>query len=633
MPANYEVQSGDTLNAIAQNHSATVTRLLRLNPAIENPDQIYPGQVLIVPAANEVITSTTEPDYVVCKASCEDEIVEIIHETGSDELIFLTESETQELATEEKAICGPIEAFYKDIKELSEGEPNSEERPKEAEGSLKSEIQERKQALADDLISKGAISNDMQTIPRLTEIKRLSGKKHRTYVRSDKMKTHRRRYSIASRDKARSKGWLMSDGINGKKLAEAIESELKVQVKLDLWSPDPKGSVMQALNQFYNEAEWSVWGENRKQKVAETGFDASAEAQFMRFAAGISGFAEYDPKKGKVHIQGRAEARYALAEGKVTVEQAFPASNKSTIRIYYRVGGWDGERKHALLGHFQANLAITASGFAGASAILAANVHVDSSEGLPKLKGIAARKKGQSAGADAGVFVGVRAGCEVTGELRWQDVLTSEKKWDTLCKVGKKVEVAAGAAAELEIRLMFSRTTGKFYFNFHAGLVLGVGPSGSFLLEIETNNIMKMLHFVYNALLDVDFRYLELFDGDTESFAWYQRVSLLALSKGVSVLEAAQEFTSTSAAVIAQYINNVFVGRQREQQGAELAQNVTDDLQLRENAVFLHSPPEVKGDCAGQYSLRLVANTRHMAQRRYKNTSRESDTTDISELA
>ncbi|MCL1477658.1 MAG: hypothetical protein MH219_08965 [Marinobacter sp.] len=296
-----------------------------------------------------------------------------------------------------------------------------------------------------------------------------------------------------------------------------------------------------------------------------------------------------------MHIQGRAEARYALAEGKVTVEQAFPASNKSTIRIYYRVGGWDGERKHASLGHFQANLAITASGFAGASAILAANVHVDSSEGLPKLKGIAARKKGQSAGADAGVFVGVRAGCEVTGELRWQDVLTSEKKWDTLCKVGKKVEVAAGAAAELEIRLMFSRTTGKFYFNFHAGLVLGVGPSGSFLLEIETNNIMKMLHFVYNALLDVDFRYLELFDGDTESFAWYQRVSLLALSKGVSVLEAAQEFTSTSAAVIAQYINNVFVGRQREQQGAELAQNVTDDLQLRENAVFLHSPPEVKG--------------------------------------
>ncbi len=91
---------------------------------------------------------------------------------------------------------------------------------------------------------------------------------------------------------------------------------------------------MQALNQFYDEAEWSAWGENRKHKVAETGFDASAEAQFMRFAAGASGFAEYNPKNGKVHVQAKAEAQYALAEGKVTVEQSFPASNKSAIRIY-----------------------------------------------------------------------------------------------------------------------------------------------------------------------------------------------------------------------------------------------------------------------------------------------------------
>lgn len=595
MPANYEIVSGDTLGAIAERHGATVTRLLRLNPTIENPSLIYPGQILVIPAANEVITSSTEPGEIICKASCEDQIVEIVHETGSNEIVFLTKAEAEELAREENAICGPIEAFYKDLKNLSGGEPDSEDRPKEAEGSLKSEVQERKQALIDDLISKGAISNDMQTIPKLTEIKRLSGKKHRSYVRSDKMKNHLRRYSIASRDKARSKGWLTSDGINGKKLAEAIESELKVQVKFELGSPDPDGVMMQALNQFYEEAEWSVWGKNRKQKVAETGFDASAEAQFMRFAAGASGFAEYNPKKGKVHIQAKADAQYVLAEGKATIEQSFPASNKSAIRIYYRVGGWDGERKHASLGHFQAKLAITASGFAGASAVLAANVHVDSSEGLPKLKGIAARKKGQGANVEGSAFVGVRAGCEVAGELRWKDVLTSEKEWDTLCKIGEKVEVAAGAAAEFEVRLMFSRATGKFYFNCHAGLVLGVGPSGSFLLEVETNNIIKMLHFVYNALLDVDFRYLELFDKDTETFYWYQRLSLLALGKGISALEAAYEFANSSIYDIAEYIEAVFSNRAREQNGADLAENVLNDLKLKENAIFLHSPPEVKG--------------------------------------
>lgn len=595
MPTNYEVVSGDTLGAIAERHNATVTRLLRLNPAIENPDRIYSGQVLVVPTPSEVVTSSTEPGEIICKASCEDKIVEIVHETGSNEIIFLTKAEAEELAREEKAICGPIEAFYRDLENLSGGDPDSEDRPEEAEGSLKSEVQERKQALIDDLVAKGAISNDMEPVPGLTEIKRLSGKKHRTYVRSDKMNNHLRRYSIASRDKARSRGWLTSDGINGKKLAEAIESELKVQVKLELGSLDPEGAVMQALNQFYDEAEWSVWGENRKQKVAETGFDASAEAQFMRFAAGASGFAEYNPKNGKVHVQAKAEAQYALAEGKVTVEQSFPASNKSAIRIYYRIGGWDGERRYASLGHFQANLAITASGFAGASVVLAANVHVDSSEGLPKIKGIAGRKKGQGTNIEGSAFAGVRAGCEVTGELRWRDVLTSEKKWDALCKVGKKVEVAAGAAAEFELRLEFNPATGKFYFNIHGGLVLGVGASGSFLLEVDANNIMKMVHFVYNALLDVDFRYLELFDRRTTAFDWYLRASLFALGKGLTGVEAAQEFANGAIENIVRYVDGFFIGRQREQQSAELAQNVINDLKLRESAVFLHSPPEVKG--------------------------------------
>jgi murein DD-endopeptidase MepM/ murein hydrolase activator NlpD len=595
MPANYEVRSGDTLSAIAQKHDATVTRLLRLNPSIDNPNQIYSGQVINVPAANEVITSSAEPGQVVGKASCEDKIEEILHVTGNDELIFLTAEEAEELIVEEDAICGPIEAFYKDIQTLSEGNEDSEDRPAGAEAAVNSDMQKRKQALIDDLRAKDAISSDMQTIPRLTEIKRLSGKKHRTYVRSDKMKTHTRRYSIASRDKARGEGWLTSNGIDGKKLAKAVESEFKSKVNLDLWSPNPESPVMRALNQFHDEAEWSVWGGSRKKQVAETGFDASAEAQFMRFAAGVSGSAEYSPKEGKVHLQAKADAQYALAEGKATIEQAFPASNRSEIRLYYREGGWGGVRKHTSLGHFQANLAITASGFAGASAMLAANVHIDSSEGVPKLKGIAAREKGQGAGIDGGVFAGVRAGCEVTGELRWKDVLSVQNDWDMLCRIGEKVEAALGASAEFEIRLMFSRRTGKFYFNLHGGLVLGVGASGSFLLEISVNNIMKMMHFVYNALLDVDFRYLELFDLDTDTFVWYQRVSLLALSRGLTALDAAHEFATGSIEGLVEYIDGFFVGREREQHGTELAENVIKDLRKGENGAFLHSPPEVKG--------------------------------------
>lgn len=216
-------------------------------------------------------------------------------------------------------------------------------------------------------------------------------------------------------------------------------------------------------------------------------------------------------------------------------------------------------------------------------------------DGLPTLKGIASRNNGQKAGAEAGVFAGIRGGCEVAGELRWKDVLTEKREWERLCRVGKKVEAALGAGAEAELRLLFSPETGKFYLNAHAGLVLGVGPSGSFLLEIETQKVIRMLHFVYNALMDVDFRYLELFDSNSSAFKWYQRLSLYALGRGLSAAGAAEEFANSMATEIVRFVESFFVNRAREERGHELAYNVVVDLALAEDSVFRHSPPEVKG--------------------------------------
>lgn len=235
------------------------------------------------------------------------------------------------------------------------------------------------------------------------------------------------------------------------------------------------------------------------------------------------------------------------------------------------------------------------SGFAGASALVAGNVHVSTTDGLPTIKGIAARQNGQKAEIEGGVFAGVRGGCEVSGELRWRDVLTEVREWDKLCGIGKKVEAAFGAGAEFNIRLHFSETTGKFYCNAHAGLVLGAGAAGSFLLEVETQKILRMLHFVYNALMEVDFRYLELFDQRTSAFDWYQRMSLYALCRGLTAVDAATEFAVTAMDYIRELVNEVFVSRKREREGAELAKNIVKDINSKEFSVFLHSPPEVKG--------------------------------------
>lgn len=597
MSSEYTVKSGDTLSAIAQRHQTTLSSLLRLNPDIENPDRIFPGQRLKLPAANDADFSSCEVGQIAQEPPCAEEIVDVVHVTGSDELILLTEEELSEWLEEEEFVCGPINEFYERLDELNDGDEDSELSPTDGEGQLLSEVQEEKERLVEELEARSVLTNDMQSIPPITEIKRLAGNRHVTFVRSDKMKNHRRRYSIAARDRARSDGWLTENGVDPAKLRDAIRSELNIKFNAKLWEPDQNGALMTTLNKFYDEASWSIWGdaEARQKAIDETGFDASAEAQFMRFAAGGSASGEFEPRKGKVHFQAKIEGQFALAQGKVGIEQAFPVNKRSEIQIPYRVGGWDGERRVASLGHFQAAIMASLSGFAGASALVAGNVHVSTTDGLPTIKGIAARQNGQKAEIEGGVFAGVRGGCEVSGELRWRDVLTEAREWDKLCGIGKKVEAAFGAGAEFNIRLHFSETTGKFYCNAHAGLVLGAGAAGSFLLEVETQKIMRMLHFVYNALLDVDFRYLELFDPDTEAFDWYKRMSLFALGRGLTAAAAAHEFATSVVTGLAEFVDDVFVGRKRERGGAELAQNVVNDLALKEDAVFLHSPPEVKG--------------------------------------
>jgi len=600
MSSEYTVRSGDTLSAIAQRHQTTLSSLMRINPDIENPDRIFPGQQLKLPAANDEAFSNCEVGAVAQEPSCSEEIVEVVHVTGADELILLTEEELAEWVEEEEFVCGPITEFYGKLGGLDDGETDSELGATDGEGQLLSEVQEEKERLVNELEARSVLTNDMQFIPPITEIKRLAGNKHVTFVRSGKIANHRRRYSIAARDRARSQGWSTENGVDPAKLRDAIRSELNIKFNATLWEPDKNGALMTTLNKFYDEASWSIWGDAqaRREAVDETGFDASAEAQFMRFAAGATASGEFDPRKGKVHLQAKAEGQYALAQGKVGIEQAFPVNNRSEVRVHYRVGGSGGERKVASLGHFQSRLRASLSGFAGASVLLAANLKVDSSSGVPNLKGIAARERGQGASVEGGVFAGIRAGCEVAGALLWIDVLSRQSDWKTLCEIGKKVEGAAGVGAELQLRLEFSDSTGKFYLNVHAGLVFGIGASGSFLLEVDPANIVMMVHYVYKALGDVDFRYLEIFDPVTDAFGWYGRLAVYALGTGVNLSVAAANLAEQGTQSVIDYFNDLSIalssGIERERVGLEIAKNIIEDSEKGEESVLRHSPPEAK---------------------------------------
>lgn len=55
------VQSGDTLSAIAELHETTYVKLFQANESIVNPDIINPGDVVRVPAADEVLPDRQLP--------------------------------------------------------------------------------------------------------------------------------------------------------------------------------------------------------------------------------------------------------------------------------------------------------------------------------------------------------------------------------------------------------------------------------------------------------------------------------------------------------------------------------------------------------------------------------------------
>src|SRR5262249_20596418 len=57
-----QVQAGDSLASIAAANNTSYERLFDANPGITNPDVIYPGQVLRIPAASEQLTPRDLPE-------------------------------------------------------------------------------------------------------------------------------------------------------------------------------------------------------------------------------------------------------------------------------------------------------------------------------------------------------------------------------------------------------------------------------------------------------------------------------------------------------------------------------------------------------------------------------------------
>lgn len=567
---SYTVKSGDSLSLIARVNGTTIATLMRLNPDIPDANKIYPGQQINLPS--EANRETRTVGQVTDCSECSDEYVDLVHQAEEGVLIPITAQGQKEIEQEEAVLEQLIRQFYSGLE------------------GIEQDIVTHKNAFMEQLMRERVIDESQPSAPfRLTEIRRLAGKKHYAYVRSDSGWRRHRSYSIESQDRARQEGWFdhATGRVDPGKLGNAIKKDLKIQFNVPIYQDFTDWCLLEWQS---DEVKWTPV-EGMPPIVSR------AEAQAMRFAMGASLNAGYDPKKIAAHIAAKATASASLVEGKASSEVAWPAEEESEWTIRYR--DEDNQLQTASLGRFRALARAELSGFAGASAILAANIHVTAENGIPQLRGVGGTRKpgNEAANAEAGAFAGVRADGKVEGAIEWMDMLEDHPTWTTLCSLGVGAGAALGLGAEARVKLKWSSETGSFYFNLHAGVVVGPGASGEFGAEVGAGAFLAMLHCVYNGLLEVNFRRLE--DVDERAFEYLCGFVLHGVLTGASI-------ASETAILGTRLANNIIeesllilrkhgTAMQRERLAFQTADHVLQDIANGTKSWIEHSPPEVKG--------------------------------------
>lgn len=435
-------------------------------------------------------------NFSVSESDTQQQIIDFVYLPEEHCFIAVTQSLADILDSEMAALNSPIEQLKQS---LTRGKNNPEE---------SKQITEAKQALNKTLkpLVKGPSANN------ITEVIGYKGRKY-TYVRSDKIADHRRSYRLDTdiRD-----GRRFSDNngrLNNSKLKQALKndlSKLKTSFKFDEKIIDTYTTV------------WGEWAKEFNKDLNIKGFeksdyfDASAEAQLMRYTHGASLAATFSPKDGVFALQGDFKIDFAVAEAKAVMSGYFP--NKVGYELIFSMPLKNSTQEKTFnLGAIRLAATVSAFGYAGAKLQGSANMGCTVKQGQLMLDGLNEAeqqtmqqkdKRFQPVKAEVNAFVGVSAGCEATGAIQWDN---PEKVGNTsfcdLAKLGSKLSGSIGAGAQAGFYLGYD--TGKFVLRAKAGLVWGVGVGGELVCEVGVDEIVTLAQFVYHQLKNNDYDYLE----------------------------------------------------------------------------------------------------------------------------
>jgi len=334
-------------------------------------------------------------------------------------------------------------------------------------------------------------------------------------------------------------------------------------------------------------------------------YTANADAQLMRYTAGMGAKGSFDPKDGRFSFSAKGQTKLTLASASIHVECFMPS--EVGYHAAFMLSVPPNVHEPVDLGYFRVMLKLSAAGFVGASleGSVSMKCSMDPNTGKLQVKGANVPSQphksnapnfGVKAGVDA--FAGAKAGGEVAAACQWQnpekakgDITKPEFKaasWDAFAKIDAKGDVAAGVGIDGNFAIHYDQRSEKFLVHIEAGLVCGVGASGSLTVVVYEQHIHSFIQFVYHKIMNAVYSYI----GILEDLAFKMLVDIFtkfifyAESNLVTIFE-------TELATLDTWWNNLLADMEGDvniNQIYAITNNINNDP-----GRLTFTPPEVKG--------------------------------------
>ena len=481
--------------------------------------------------------------------------------------------------------------------------------------------------------SKGSAIGLMELIP----LHRTAGFKS-TYVRSDKIRSHWRKYKLGEVDKESGEASFIKykdkevTGVdaNGNETKKNVRSgvidaeELKKNLKEAAVSLKFEDELIEDSNVVLTD--WAkkmnkglTWPKENDKPDDESTYhqyvDISAQAQLMRYSQGVGLSAEFNPLEKKASAKMEGHSSFALGEAKASAELFIP--DRLGIALLFPAKATAGVAGGVCnMGAIRYTINAVLFGNAGASLGIELGVEADFSGEMAKgygIKGSPAKltpppPPGQrkinltipqpdvKASSEIGAFAGVQAGGNVSGVIEWFDphpddgkqisrdskmqIVAKEKKFTAIAKLSLGLTAQAGVGGSAVFYVTYINSRFRIYCK--AALCWGVGAKGSLAFEVDGNSFAAFMKSFMYMLRNVDYQKLEqMMAGD--AFRSLCAIPLIIAAQGIQAADA--------------MLNNMTIILQRIEAELEDENNrvkLMDGI-LSNPDQLKYTPPETKG--------------------------------------